>query len=112
MDSAFEALAQYEGLETLMLGDDSDRSSAWVSATAVAKVVASLPSPTLALIDEHGHREQHQQQPPPRRRPFAELKELRIAVPSSAMATLVACNTVRGAGEDVQSAADAVDKNT
>jgi predicted small secreted protein len=39
-------------------------------------------------------------------------KTFKILLISSAMATLVACNTVRGAGEDVQSAADAVDKKT
>jgi predicted small secreted protein len=39
-------------------------------------------------------------------------KAFNIALLTTAMATLVACNTVRGAGEDVQSAADAVDKKT
>jgi predicted small secreted protein len=36
-------------------------------------------------------------------------KTLNILIISSAIATLVACNTVRGAGKDVQSAANAVD---
>lgn len=39
-------------------------------------------------------------------------KAINVALLTSAIATLVACNTVRGAGEDVQSAADAVDKKT
>ena len=39
-------------------------------------------------------------------------KTFNIVIVSSAIATLVACNTVRGAGEDVQSAANAVDKGT
>lgn len=38
-------------------------------------------------------------------------KIVAIIVLSSSLA-LTACNTVRGAGEDVQSAADAVDKET
>jgi hypothetical protein len=88
MDSAFEVFAQYGGLNTLMLGDDNDRSGAWVSAKAIAKVVAALHSPTLAPTDECGRCEQQHQQPQSRRRPFAELNELRIAVHSSAMATL------------------------
>jgi len=36
-------------------------------------------------------------------------KTLNVLIISSAIATLVACNTVRGAGEDVKSAANAVD---
>lgn len=36
-------------------------------------------------------------------------KTLSILMISGAIMTLVACNTVRGAGEDVQSAANAVD---
>ena len=39
-------------------------------------------------------------------------KALNVALITSAIATLVACNTVRGAGEDVQSAANAVDNKT
>lgn len=39
-------------------------------------------------------------------------KSFNIIVISSAIATLVACNTVRGAGEDVKSAANTVDKAT
>ena len=39
-------------------------------------------------------------------------KALNIALITGAIATLVACNTVRGAGEDVQSAANAVDNGT
>ena len=36
-------------------------------------------------------------------------KTLNILLISGSIATLVACNTVRGAGKDVQSAANAVD---
>ncbi len=36
-------------------------------------------------------------------------KTLNVLIISGAIATLVACNTVRGAGEDVKSAANAVD---
>ncbi|MEA1014948.1 hypothetical protein SH591_05715 [Sphingomonas sp. LY54] len=36
-------------------------------------------------------------------------KALNIALISGALVTLVACNTVRGAGEDLQSASNAVD---
>ena len=39
-------------------------------------------------------------------------KTLNMILVSGAIVTLVACNTVRGAGEDVQSAANAVDKKT
>lgn len=39
-------------------------------------------------------------------------KTLNIILVSGAIVTLVACNTVRGAGEDVQSAANAVDNKT
>ncbi len=39
-------------------------------------------------------------------------KTFNVLLISSAIATLVACNTVRGAGEDVQSAANAVDNKT
>jgi predicted small secreted protein len=39
-------------------------------------------------------------------------KTLNMLLISGAIATLVACNTVRGAGEDVQSAANAVDNKT
>jgi predicted small secreted protein len=39
-------------------------------------------------------------------------KTFNVILISSAIATLVACNTVRGAGEDVQSAANEVDKAT
>ncbi|HEX8533059.1 MAG TPA: hypothetical protein VF662_02745 [Allosphingosinicella sp.] len=39
-------------------------------------------------------------------------KTFNVILVTSAIATLVACNTVRGAGEDVQSAANAVDKKT
>ena len=39
-------------------------------------------------------------------------KTINMILVSGAIVTLVACNTVRGAGEDVQSAANAVDKAT
>ncbi len=39
-------------------------------------------------------------------------KTLNILLISGAVVSLAACNTVRGAGKDVQSAADAVDKKT
>jgi predicted small secreted protein len=39
-------------------------------------------------------------------------KTLNVLLVSGAIVTLVACNTVRGAGEDVQSAANAVDNKT
>lgn len=39
-------------------------------------------------------------------------KTLNMLMISGAIVTLVACNTVRGAGEDVQSAANAVDNKT
>ncbi len=39
-------------------------------------------------------------------------KAFNVALITSAIATLVACNTVRGAGEDVQSVANAVDNKT
>ena len=39
-------------------------------------------------------------------------KTLNIIFVSGAIVTLVACNTVRGASEDVQSAANAVDNKT
>ncbi len=39
-------------------------------------------------------------------------KTLNVILISSAIAALSACNTVRGAAEDVESAADAVDKKT
>jgi predicted small secreted protein len=39
-------------------------------------------------------------------------KTMNVILVSSAIMTLVACNTVRGAGEDVQSAANAVDNKT
>jgi predicted small secreted protein len=39
-------------------------------------------------------------------------KTLNVILILGAIATLVACNTVRGAGEDVQSAANAVDNKT
>lgn len=44
--------------------------------------------------------------------PIMIRKALNIALITSAFATLVACNTVRGAGEDVQSVANAVDEGT
>ncbi len=39
-------------------------------------------------------------------------KAFNVALITSAIATLVACNTVRGAGEDVQSVANTVDNKT
>ena len=39
-------------------------------------------------------------------------KTFNVILVTSAIATLVACNTVRGAGEDVQSAANEVDQAT
>jgi predicted small secreted protein len=39
-------------------------------------------------------------------------KTFNVILISSAIASLVACNTVRGAGEDVKSAANSVDKAT
>ena len=39
-------------------------------------------------------------------------KALNIALITTAIATLVACKTVRGAGEDIESAANAVDNKT
>lgn len=39
-------------------------------------------------------------------------KALNIALITTAIATLVACNTVRGAGSDLESAANAVDNKT
>jgi len=39
-------------------------------------------------------------------------KTLNTLMISGAIITLVACNTVRGAGEDVKSAANAVDNKT
>jgi entericidin B len=39
-------------------------------------------------------------------------KTLNIVLISCAVMTIVACNTVRGAGEDVQSASNAVDNAT
>ena len=39
-------------------------------------------------------------------------KTFNVILITSAIATLVACNTVRGAGEDVQSAANEVDDAT
>nr|WP_295371229.1 hypothetical protein [uncultured Sphingosinicella sp.] len=39
-------------------------------------------------------------------------KALNIVLITGAITTLVACNTMRGAGEDVQSAANAVDNKT
>jgi predicted small secreted protein len=39
-------------------------------------------------------------------------KTFNVLLISSAIATLVACNTVRGAAEDVNSAANAVDNGT
>jgi predicted small secreted protein len=39
-------------------------------------------------------------------------KTFNVLLISSAIATLVACNTVRGAAADVNSAANAVDKGT
>ena len=39
-------------------------------------------------------------------------KTFNMLMISGAIVTLVACNTVRGAGEDVQSAANAVDNKT
>ena len=39
-------------------------------------------------------------------------KAMNLVLISGAILTVVACNTVRGAGEDVKSAANAVDKAT
>jgi predicted small secreted protein len=39
-------------------------------------------------------------------------KTINMILVSGAIVTLVACNTVRGAGKDVQSAANAVDNKT
>ena len=39
-------------------------------------------------------------------------KTVNMILISGAIVSLVACNTVRGAGEDVQSAANAVDNKT
>lgn len=39
-------------------------------------------------------------------------KTLNMIAVSAAIFTLVACNTLRGAGEDVESAANAVDNKT
>jgi predicted small secreted protein len=39
-------------------------------------------------------------------------KAFNVAILATALASLVACNTVRGAGEDMESAADAVDNKT
>lgn len=39
-------------------------------------------------------------------------KTLNMLLISGAIVTLVACNTVRGAGEDLESAANAVDNKT
>jgi predicted small secreted protein len=39
-------------------------------------------------------------------------KTLNIVLISCAVMTIVACNTVRGAGQDVQSASNAVDNAT
>jgi predicted small secreted protein len=39
-------------------------------------------------------------------------KTINMILVSGAIVTLVACNTVRGAGKDVQSAANAVDNAT
>ena len=39
-------------------------------------------------------------------------KALNIALITTAIATPVACNTGRGAGEDIESAANAVDNKT
>lgn len=39
-------------------------------------------------------------------------KTLNVIMVTGAIATLVACNTVRGAGEDVKSAANTVDRAT
>jgi entericidin B len=39
-------------------------------------------------------------------------KTLNVVLISCAVMTIVACNTVRGAGEDVQSAANTVDNAT
>jgi predicted small secreted protein len=39
-------------------------------------------------------------------------KTLNVILLSTALVTVVACNTVRGAGEDVQSVANEVDEET
>jgi predicted small secreted protein len=39
-------------------------------------------------------------------------KTMNVLLISGAVVSLVACNTIRGAGEDVQSAANAVDNKT
>ena len=39
-------------------------------------------------------------------------KSLSIALIAGAIMTIVACNTVRGAGQDIESASNAVDNKT